>query len=180
MRDGTLVLIPTEEQNRKAAAIIINGLGDKPLRVFSNHTKDPQVMLQKLRERYASTKISTRMSLMSELQSLRYKSGDTGENIDRYTGLMDRLESISAKVPEELAIIMFLHSMNGKIEAIIATIRTMGDDKLTWDDVTARLLEEVNNSTPRQASGHQSALTTFAGPSRESCSQCSRSVHTAC
>ena len=179
MRDGTLVLIPTEEQNRKAAAIIINGLGDKPLRVVSNHTKDPQVMLQKLRERYASTKLSTRMSLMSELQSLRYKSGDMGEYIDRYTGLLDRLESMSAKVPEELAIIMFLHSMNGKFEAIIAAIRTMGDDKLTWDDVTARLLEEANNSTPRQSSGHQSALTTFAGPSRESCSQCSRSGHTA-
>jgi hypothetical protein len=51
MRDGALVLIPTEEQNRKAAAIIINGLGDKPLRVVSNHTEDPQVMLQNLRER---------------------------------------------------------------------------------------------------------------------------------
>jgi hypothetical protein len=139
MRDGTpgtLVLLPTEEQNRKAAAIIINGLGDKPLRVVSNYTKDPQVMLQKLRERYASTKLSTRMSLMSELQSLRYKSGDMGEYIDRYTGLLDRLESMAAKVPEELAIIMFLHSMNGKFEAIIAAIRTMGDEKLTWDDVT--------------------------------------------
>ena len=182
MRDGTpgtLVLLPTEEQNRKAAAIIINGLGDKPLRVVSNYTKDPQVMLQKLRERYASTKLSTRMSLMSELQSLRYKSGDMGEYIDRYTGLHDRLESMAAKVPEELAIIMFLHSMNGKFEAIIAAIRTMGDEKLTWDDVTARLLEEANSSTPRHVSGHQSALTTFAGPSRETCSQCSRSGHTA-
>jgi hypothetical protein len=64
MRDVTLVLIPTEEQNRKAAAIIVNGLGDKLLRVVSNHTKDPQVMLQNLRERYASTKLSTRISLM--------------------------------------------------------------------------------------------------------------------
>jgi hypothetical protein len=86
---------------------------------------------------------------------------------------------MSAKVPDELAIIMFLHSMNGKFEAIIAAIRTMGDENLTWDDVTARMLEEANNSTPSQPSGHHSALTTFAGPSRESCSQCSRTGHTA-
>jgi hypothetical protein len=58
------------------------------------------------------------MSPMSELQSLRYKSVYMGEYIDRYAGLLDRLESMPAKVPEELAIIMFFHSINGKFEAI--------------------------------------------------------------
>jgi hypothetical protein len=85
---------------------------------------------------------------------------------------------MAAKIPEELAIFMFLHSMNGKFETIIAALRTMGDEKLTWDDVTARLLEEACSSTPRHVSGHQSALTTFAGTTRETCSQCSRSGHT--
>jgi gag-polypeptide of LTR copia-type len=182
MRDGkpgTVVLLPTEEQNRKAAAIIINGLGDKPLRVVSNYTKDPQVMLQKLRERYASTMLSTRMSLMSELHSLLYKSGDMGEYIDRYTRLLDGLELMAAKIPEEIASIMFLHSINGKFEAIIADLRTMGDENLTWDGVTAHLLEEANSSTPRHVSGHQSDFTIFAVQTRETCSQCSRSGHTA-
>jgi hypothetical protein len=80
------------------------------------------------------------MSLTSELRSLRYKSGDMGEYIDRYTGLLDKLESMAAKVPIELDVIMFSHSMNGKLEDIIAAIRTMGDEKLTRDDVTACLL----------------------------------------
>jgi gag-polypeptide of LTR copia-type len=102
-----------------------------------------------------------------------------GEYVDRYTGILDRLESMSAKVPEELSIIMFLHSMNGNFEAVIAVIRTMRDEKLTWDDVPARILKEAIKIAPRHASGHQSALTTFAGPSRESGSQCSRFGHTA-
>jgi hypothetical protein len=33
------VMVPTDEQKPKAAAIIINGLVDKPLRVVANHTK---------------------------------------------------------------------------------------------------------------------------------------------
>jgi Asp/Glu/hydantoin racemase len=68
--------IVTDDQKRKAAAIIINCLGDKPLRVVAGDTKIPQVILAKLRERYASTKLSTRMSLIAELHNLLYKNGD--------------------------------------------------------------------------------------------------------
>jgi Reverse transcriptase (RNA-dependent DNA polymerase)/gag-polypeptide of LTR copia-type/GAG-pre-integrase domain/Integrase core domain len=167
---------PTSEQKRKAAAIIINGLGDKPLRVVSNYTREPQLMVEKLRERYASTKLTTRMSLMSELQSLRYTAGDMGEYIDRYAGILDRLETMSAKVPEELAIIMFLHSMGSKFEATIAALRTMGDDNLSWDDVTARLLEEANTNSSKISTGPHSALvSTTSTP--EACPQCLKPGH---
>jgi hypothetical protein len=57
------------------------------------------------------------MSLLAELQALRYKSGDISDHVDRYTALLDRLESMDSKVPPELAIIMFIHSMNGNYEA---------------------------------------------------------------
>jgi hypothetical protein len=55
---------------KKAAAIIINGLGDKPLRVVVSHRRDPALMIFKLNERYASSTLSTRMSLISELYTL--------------------------------------------------------------------------------------------------------------
>ena len=106
-----VLLIVTDAQRRKAAAIIINGLGDKPLRVVAGDIKNPQVMLLKLCERYASTKLSTRMSLTAELHNFRYKNGDMGENVDRYAALLDLLEAMDAKIPTELAIIMFLHSV---------------------------------------------------------------------
>jgi gag-polypeptide of LTR copia-type len=83
---------------------------------------------------------------MAELQSPRYKSGDMSDFVDRYAALLDLLESMDSKVPPELAIIMFMHSMNGKYEATIAALRTLGDEKLTWEDVTTRLIEEYNTN----------------------------------
>jgi hypothetical protein len=53
--------VSTAEQKRKAAAVIINGFGDKPLQVVASDTKEPKTIVQKLRERYPSTKLSTRM-----------------------------------------------------------------------------------------------------------------------
>jgi hypothetical protein len=113
----------TDDQKRKTVAIIINALGDKPLRVIAGDTKNPQVMLMKLRERYASTKLSTRMSLIAELHNIHYKNGDMGEYVDKYTALLDRLDAMNSKVSTELAIMMFLHSMNGKFEAKIAALK---------------------------------------------------------
>jgi hypothetical protein len=69
------------------------------------------------------------MSLMAELQTLRYKSGDKAQYVEQYTALLYRLEAMDAKVPSELAVIMFLHSMNSKYEATIAALRTLGNDK---------------------------------------------------
>jgi hypothetical protein len=34
-----------------------------------------------------------------------------GEYIDKCAGILDRLKSMSAKIPDELAVILFLHSM---------------------------------------------------------------------
>ena len=127
---------------KKAAAIIINGLADKPLRVVVSHRKDPAKMMEKLNERYASSSFSTRMSLMSELHNMSYvRNADMAEFVDSYTSLLDRLEAMEAKVPEPLAVIMFLHSMRGQFEATVAALRTMGDDELSWDDVTSRFIE---------------------------------------
>jgi hypothetical protein len=51
-------------QGRKESSIIVNGLADKPLRIVCAHCKCPLKMIQKLNERYASSTLSTRMSLM--------------------------------------------------------------------------------------------------------------------
>jgi hypothetical protein len=50
------------------------------------------------------------------------------EHVDKYTALLDKLVAMDAKGPSELAVIMFLHSMNGKYEATIAALRPLGDD----------------------------------------------------
>jgi gag-polypeptide of LTR copia-type len=176
--EPTPTSVSSAEDNRKAAAIIINGLGDKPLRSVSAHTKEPQTMVKRLREPYASTKLSTLMSLMAELQAMRYKTGDMAEYVDEYAALRDRLEAMNAKVPSDLAIIMFLHLMDGKFEGTSTALRTLGCDKLTWDDVTARLIEEFNTSFKCQSSGgNATAIVTSASKQAAVCTRCGKTVH---
>ena len=160
---------------KKAAAIIINGLGDKPLRVVVAHRKDPALMLIKLNERYASSTLSTRMSLISELYTLSYvRNKDMGEYVDTYTSLLNRLEAMNAPIPGALAVIMFLSSLQGHFEATVAAIRSLSDDDLTWDDVTSRLIEEA--SSPRSRTRQDSA---FVVNSRPMCTFCGRQGHDA-
>jgi gag-polypeptide of LTR copia-type len=117
-------------------------------------------MRTKLRERYASTKQSTRMSLVAELHNMRYRNGDMGEYVDKYTALLDRLEGMNSKVSTELAIIMFLHSMNGKFEATIAALKTMSDESLTWDSITAKMIGEAGTTLKQPITSNHTALVT--------------------
>jgi hypothetical protein len=64
----TLTMDATDDQNRSAAVFTISGLGNKPLRAVSAYIKDPAIMLSKLRERYASANLSTRMSLIADFK----------------------------------------------------------------------------------------------------------------
>jgi gag-polypeptide of LTR copia-type len=133
-------------------------------------------MLAKLRERYASTKLSTRMSLIAELHNLRYKYGDMGGYLDIYAALPDRLKAMNAKIPTELAIIMFLHSMNGNFEATIAALKTMSDDSLTWNDVTASMIEESSSHSRTSSTTPQAALI-LGSTLPTSCSSCGKHGH---
>jgi hypothetical protein len=118
------------------------------------------MMVRKLRERYASTKLSTRMSLLAKLHNLCYKSGDMGEYVDECAALLERLTAMEAEITQELAIIMFLNSMNGKFEDSVAALRTMGDAKLASNDVTVRMIEEASSSSNSCGGCDLSALLT--------------------
>jgi hypothetical protein len=132
-------------------------------------------MIFKLNERFASSTFSTRMSLISELYTLSYvRNKDMGEYVDTYTSLLNRLAAMNAPIPDALAVIMFLSSLQGHFEATVASIRSISDDKRTWDDVTSRLIEEA--SSPRSRTRQDSALAVHSGPV---CSFCGRQGHEA-
>jgi hypothetical protein len=77
------------------------------------------------------------------------RNADVSEYVDNYNCLLDRVETIDAKVPRPLAVIMFLSSMRGQFEATVAALRTMGDYHVSWDEVTSRLIEESSSAVSR-------------------------------
>jgi gag-polypeptide of LTR copia-type len=134
-------------QVRKTSSINVNGLADKPLRIVRAHCKYPLKMIQKLNERYASSTLSTRMSLLWQLNGLSYQRGkDMGDFVDSFASILDRLECMGAKIDEDLSVVMLLSSMNGSFESTVEAIKTLGDEKLTWDDVCSRLIEVAKTS----------------------------------
>jgi gag-polypeptide of LTR copia-type len=122
----------SELESEKASILIIEALGDRPLRIVSNLTEDPRDMLNNLRERYAPTSALTKSTVLAELHSPRYKSGNMSDYIDRFTGLLDRLESMDAPIPSELARTLFLSSMDGKFDATVYARMVIESENLTW------------------------------------------------
>jgi gag-polypeptide of LTR copia-type len=101
-------------QVRKESSIIVNGLADKPLWIVCAYCKCPLKMIQKLNERFASSTLSTPMSLMFQLNGLSYQSGkDMGDFVDSFASILDRLECMGAKIDEDMSVVMLLSSMNG-------------------------------------------------------------------
>jgi hypothetical protein len=134
-------------QVRKASSIIVNGLADKPLRIVRAHWKCPLKMIQKLNECYASSTLSTRMSLMWQLNEVSYQRGkDMGDFVESFATILDLLECVGAKIDKDLSAVMLLSSMNGNFECTVEAIKTLGDEKLTWDDVCSRLIENAKTS----------------------------------
>jgi hypothetical protein len=64
-----------------------------------------------------------------------------GDFVDSFASILDRLECMGAKIDKDLSVVMLLSSMNGNFESTVETIKTLGDEKLTWDDVFSRLIK---------------------------------------
>ena len=170
--------VPTKEDKEKASTVIIEALGDRPLRIVSALTEDPRAMMKKLRNRYASASVISKSSILAELYALKYRSGEMAEYIDKFTGLLDRLTSMDAEIPEELAKTIFLSSMDGKFEATVAALSVT--DNITWDKITNTMIE----ASTRHRKGHydQSALVMNTAKSDATsvtvtCVQCSKPGH---
>jgi gag-polypeptide of LTR copia-type len=61
-----------------------------------------------------------------------------GDFVDSFSSILDRLECMGAKIDEDLSVVMLPSSMNGNFESTVEAIKTLGDEKLTWDTVCSR------------------------------------------
>lgn len=166
---------PTEadvEKKRKACAIIVRALSDGALRVVRDVVNDPVQMLAKLDDRYDNNSTASKISKMSELVSTVYKipSKDIRKHIDKLAGLVAQLKAMKTNLDDTLAVGIMLASIQvPALAPVVAAIKTLADDQVTWDDVATRLIEEWRE-IPRATPVSQSAYTAAAGhPSYTTC-----------
>ena len=131
----------------KASAMIVNALGNSALRVCSNHVSEPMDMLATLDARYASTRATTRISVLTALYTKRYTGkSEMARYVDQFESLFSQLELMGKEhaVPESHKVGILLASMgtNSCLESSCAALRLQDCDSLSWESVTADLIQE--------------------------------------
>ena len=163
-----------DSKKRKACAIIIRALSDSVLRVVRDVITDPDQIMAKLDARYDNKSTASKISKMSELVSTTYKnlSKDIRKHIDKLAGLVAQLKSMKTNLDDTLAVGIMLASIQvPALAPVVAAIKTLADDQVTWDDVATRLIEKWRE-LPRDIHVSESAFTSV--DKRESCSACDR------
>ena len=159
---------------KKASNIIVAALSDKALRVVRANIGNPHLMLTKLDERYDSKSTAARIAKMTELISMRYDNlkRSMGVHIDQMAGLLEQLHSMNTPIPDELSIALLISSLHvEELAPISAAVKTLSDADVTWEKVTARLLEE------HQALKDRIKIQERATTLRKSCELCKKTGH---
>lgn len=88
-------------------------LGHHALRVVRTVIGNPKQMMSKLDVRYDSKTISSRISKMSELVSVRYSTvkDDIDKHIDKMAGIIEPLRSMGSTFEDALAIEILVASI---------------------------------------------------------------------
>ena len=90
----------------QASNIIVSSLGDHALRVVRTVIGKRKSIMEKLDNRFDSKTISSRISKMSELVSIRYTTvkDDISKHIDRLAGIIEQLRAMGTTFEDALAI----------------------------------------------------------------------------
>lgn len=145
--DVEISSLPMETRSNfaKRRAILIQGPGDRPLRACLSDKDNPYRMWYKLNERYAVANNATRVQLQAKLTRLRYNGQTIGDFISDFETAFNRLAGIYVPVEEGSQVAMFLAAFGDKTKSeygqIITTIQG-SQQSLTWESVTAKLLQE--------------------------------------
>ena len=157
------------KRKKKAMSILIKGLGDKPLKSIQRYASDPVAAWAKLLERYASKTSSTRMMLLNELLHLKLNpSVDMTDHIATFELTLSKLSAAGYDLDKLLQVTLLLSSISGSpdYEPTVAAIRTMDEDKATWEAVCSRLIDESKERAAASAAEANLALSTMAPTNR--------------
>lgn len=134
-----------EQNKKKASNLTVHSPANLVLHVVLPDVGHPYQMLKRLDERYDSKPASTKIEKMTELVSIRYLSmrRDISLHIDQMSAIIDQLSSMGTQLPKELTVSLLMASIEvPELSSVIAAIKTISDDKMEWEAVASRLLEE--------------------------------------
>lgn len=100
-QDGGL----SEDQKKDIAvarAVLIQGMGDRTLRLCMSAKEDPFSMWLRLRERYAVSNIATKVQLQSKLSRRNYSGQPIQDYIDAFEEIFNCLSAMDSDVSEDL------------------------------------------------------------------------------
>ena len=107
----------TDEQKlavTKARAMLIQGLGDKPLRLCPSERENPEKMWTRLRDRYAISNLVTRVQLHTKLSRFSYSGQPMVDYIDDFEEVFNHLSALESPVSEPMQVGMVLASFGDK------------------------------------------------------------------
>lgn len=132
----------------KASAIMVAALGDTAFRICSNKAGDPMAMLSLLEKLFASKRTATRISVLTSLFAKRFHGqtrDDMATHINEFEMLFSQLQCMGdeSKIPKSFKAPLLLASMgkSSPLESTVAALRTRDSDQLSWEAVSADLIQ---------------------------------------
>lgn len=139
-----------------SCALVIQGLGDRPLRLCLGDKDDPFRIWRRLRDRYAVSNTATRVQLQSKLSRMCYTTQAMGDYIDAFEEIFNRLAGMGSVIDEDMQIALLLSSLGDSNRSryghIIISLQTVRES-LSWETVTARLLQAFGENVWQTGNG---------------------------
>ena len=153
----------------KAKATIIQGLGNKPLRLVLPVKDNPFKMWKALKERYAVSNLVTKVQLHTKLARMEYKGQTMSEYVAGFEDIFNQLSAMGTELTQDMKIATFLASFGDKSRSSfghVVTVLQSKDTTVSWELVSSTLLQEYEEqmwaSTAKDVTGKRPIDSTVA------------------
>ena len=129
-------------------AVLIQGLGDGPLRLCLCVKYNPYKIWNRLKDRYAVSNTATRVQIQTKFSRMSYKGQSLQDYVDSYEEIFNHIAAMNSKVADDVQVAMLLASFGDKNRSTfgiaIASLQSM-QESFDWETATAVLLQEYND-----------------------------------
>ena len=134
----------------KSRAVIMQGLGDNPLRLCLQERENPHVMWNLLEERYVVVNVATKVQIHYQLARLSHSNQTMSVYFDQFQTIFNKMAGVGSTVDNDTNVATRLAPFGDKSKSLygklVTALQTNGT-VVSWNTATARLLQEFNEKT---------------------------------